>query len=179
MIAILLIGVLVLTALVTLNLILLAAVIRRLREHAEQFAAIAPRPTSSLREGAEPPLLAATTVDDVFLGPDLFAGHPVTIAFFSAACEACRAHLREFLEWAGEAGPDGTVMIVSGDAADSADLVEPARRHTHVVVEESSGPITSGFEVEAFPCFIVMRDGVVNTVAASVRPLRQIVSSST
>jgi hypothetical protein len=163
------------SVLCVVNLAFSLAVIRRLREHTETLATlneIVVPPDSGLAPGTSvPPGLLATTEAGLDVGSDTLVSGEKLLAFVSASCLACRRHLPAFVAAvrSGHREAD-TVVVVSGDRRQGADLVEQVGRAAHVVVEDDNGPWTIGFDVSAFPTFFRVLDGTVqakgNAVAA-------------
>ena len=159
-----------------LNLALSLAVIRRLREHSDKLAALGGifvGRDSGLAPGAAVPGLAAVTHDGAELPVDALAAGDRLLAFVSASCAACREHLPGFVAAAAAHGPDGTVVVVTGDPDRGADLVRMAAGAARVVVEADDGPWTSGYHITTFPTFFRLRDGVVAAKGLTVADIAQ------
>lgn len=148
---------------VTFNLIVTAAAVRRLREHAEFLNRPSASSRSALRLGQRAPeLVGELETGQTFALRDLDGS--VAIAFFSADCAACREHQPEFLDLTRQERWDHAVMVLSGPRAVGADLLDNARGTCDAVVEDSARPISRSFEVHMFPSFVLVRDGLVEAV---------------
>jgi thiol-disulfide isomerase/thioredoxin len=149
------------------NLAFSLAVVRRLREHTETIARLSRQvggapPESGLAPGTPVPALEATAEDGAPLTTDPAGTGETLLAFVSATCPACRTHLPDFVRVARAGYNRGNVVVVvSGERADAQDLLDIAVPETRVVVEPDFGPFTTGFDIQAFPTFLRVHDGVV------------------
>ncbi|NUW44463.1 TlpA disulfide reductase family protein [Nonomuraea rhodomycinica] len=152
---------LVLTGIVcVLNLLLLLALARRVRDLAAEVART--RDTGTARDGflaigERPADFTARTVDGRQVTPDaLTAG--TLVGFFSTSCGACREKIPAFVEQARELRDQGRLalaVVVTGPE-DPRSYVERLEETARVVVEDHEGPVGRAFKVSAFPSFGVI-----------------------
>lgn len=158
------------------NLLLVTAVIRRLRMHEERLGKLqAPFDLfgSGLDVGVPVPDFAVVSIGGEPVSTASLAGPgPSAIAFVSAACDACEGKLDDFLALAGR-GEDTCFAVVADDPAGTSELARRAAQAVGVTVvtEADSGTMTSAFQVRGFPMFFRLRDGRVVTKAATPRAL--------
>jgi hypothetical protein len=162
-------AVVVLTVLTLLNITLLLAVIRRLREHETRLAAVTTGATAS----AEPEVVAAVGQHIPDFTAESADGRqldrtslvtPALVGFFSPSCDSCHERVPDFRKAADEL--DGTALaVVVRDGRDPAPLVADLRDAATVVLEEPDGPVATAFAVRAFPVFALV--GADGTVRAS------------
>jgi hypothetical protein len=157
--------VVVLAILSAVNLVFTVAVVRRLRQQGEQLAELSNLyfPDSGLPPGS--------AVPQVLTGGGVAATDVSLIAFTSATCEPCRLHLPEFIEVARQRSSGDVVVVVSGDAAKGADLVDMVGDAARVVVEPEDGPWVTAFEVRTFPTFYRLGDAVIDARCHEVAEL--------
>ncbi len=145
----------------SLNLLFTYGVIRRLREHTEQIAAI------SAGDGRGPaPMRDTGTEPDVFNDQVTTDGRPLThgelrgmlVGFFAPGCAPCREQSRAFVERAAALGQERTLAIVAGTADSAPDLVRALESATRVLVEPDRGPVQAAFGVTGFPAFCLLDD---------------------
>lgn len=153
-----------LTVLTLLNIALLLAVVRRLREHETRFAALsasAEQPEIIAPVGSRIDDFATESVDGQFVDR---AGlrTPALVGFFSPSCDSCHERIPDFREAASD-HPGSVLAVVVRDGRDPAPLVDHLKEPgTIVVVEESEGPMSTAFSVRGFPAFaLVEADGSV------------------
>ncbi|MFF5213184.1 hypothetical protein [Streptosporangium sp. NPDC000396] len=155
-------AVVVLSVFCGLNLLLMLAMVRRLREHTQKLAELA----GSGGGGGRLPVVGSTighfdvlTIDHeavsrYMLEPDTVVG------FFSPGCEPCRTSLPEFVEHvrALPGGRDRALAVVVGTDGSDAMAGELAQV-TRVIVEDHGGPVATAFGVTAFPTFCLLGGG--------------------
>lgn len=160
-------AVVLLTVLTLLNLALLLAVVRRLREHETRFAA--PRGADLVE--LEPIAPVGHRVAD--FAAESVHGRPVErstleapalVGFFSPSCDSCHERVPHFREAARE-HPGSSLAVVVRDGRDPAELVADLDGAATVVVEEPDGPVSAAFGVRGFPAFALV--GADGTVRAS------------
>jgi hypothetical protein len=157
-------------ALGALNLLLLAGVIRRLRQHSDL-----------IREGhsnaAGPDMLAPGDQVDEFVSSTTDGGriglatlHGDTMfAFLKPGCQPCEEQLPEFLALAAHHGRGHVVAVIAGSPGE--ELTGRLAGLARVVIETPDGPTCRAFRVTGFPSyFIVDSSGVVR--ASGYRPPR-------
>ena len=180
--AVLVAAVILLGALVLLNLLLTAAIIRKLRAlppgppgagHAADSAA----PTH-LPVGAEVPAFIAVTDDGTKITSAAFPGRRTLVAFFTSDCGVCVTKVPGFgqaaRDLAAAGAADGTaqaVAVVSVERRDPAPLLSALAElgdDVAVIVEEGRGPVAAAFEVGTYPwVFLVGPDGRVAATDAA------------
>jgi hypothetical protein len=158
----------------SLNLLLLLGVLRRVREHDDEIARMrAPMPVvTGLPPGARLPRFEATTVS----GEEVTraAVTPGLVAFLSSSCHGCREQLPGFLRYAaGHADASQVLAVVVVDArAPGDDLVSALGGDCRIVVEGESGPLSTAFSIGGYPSFFTIdASGRVVGSAPSVRDL--------
>ncbi|GAA3201872.1 TlpA disulfide reductase family protein [Nonomuraea helvata] len=145
-----------------LNLVLVLALAKRVRDLATLVARV--RNNGIARDGF---LAVGETVGD--FTAQTVDGRQVTrdeltagalIGFFSTGCGACRETIPAFVEQARELRDQGqlALAVVARGPEDPTSYVEPLARAAHVVVEGYDGPVGSAFKVSAFPSFCVIGD---------------------
>ncbi|MFI6485737.1 TlpA family protein disulfide reductase [Nonomuraea sp. NPDC050663] len=176
-------AVVVVGALGGLNLLLMLAVLRRLREYDEKWARagmdnlaehrLVPPPgtriadfTATTLDGDEIALRDSAGVSGV--------GGPLLVGFFSIGCPACHEELPRFVEYAGTApgGREQNLIVISGSAAEATGIIEVVSPMARVVVEPTDGPLMTAFNVQGWPAFVVLqRDGTVQNSAGGIATL--------
>jgi hypothetical protein len=163
---VLLAAVLVLTALVLLDLALTLAVIRRLREQAEQRTAAPVDPYVQQLVGREVPEASAVATDGTEVTAELLRATSF-VAFVATGCGTCHdelPQLRSHLEQRRSAGAQALV-VVDGDGDD--ELVTALQDVVPVVVEsygEGDRSLIGGFEVSGFPTYLELEGRTVTQV---------------
>lgn len=159
-----------------INLLLLFAVIRRLRLHEEQLGRLQ-QPfdlfSSGLDVGARVPDFSASAREGEEISTSGLAEcGAVSIAFVSAACDACEGKFADFVTSVGQS-EDTCIAVISDDPAGTSSLARRAEEEARltVILEGDGGPLTNAFRVAAFPMFFRLREGHVVTKAASPRGL--------
>jgi hypothetical protein len=156
------------------NLAFTLAVVRRLRVQSETLTALAraAAPETGLPPGTPVPALTAVADD----GTAISAGDGL-FAFVSSTCPSCRTHLPAFVAAAGGYDRAAVTVVVSGDPVTGADLVDAARPVARVVIEADDGPWTRAFDIQAFPTFLRVHDGVVAARGLSAADVAQPVAA--
>jgi thiol-disulfide isomerase/thioredoxin len=166
-------AVVVIAAISVVNLLLTFGIIRRVRDHDAKLTAAGqyiPIDTGLPVGQAVPPFEAVTTEGERVDQSGLSRGSQV-VAFFSSSCEACREHLPQVTRYLSTVDRAQTLVVVSGDERQGADLVETLAPLARTVVEDEMGPLVVAFRVQAFPAFFALQDGVVTVNAPTVRSL--------
>ncbi|WP_327105937.1 TlpA family protein disulfide reductase [Nonomuraea glycinis] len=181
--AVLIAAVVVVGVLGGLNLLLMLAVLRRLREYDEKWARAGMDSLAERRLVPEPGTriadFTATTLDgaDITLrDPAGVSGveGPLLVGFFSTGCPACHEELPRFVEHAGTVpgGREQNLVVISGSADDAADIIEAVSPMARVVVEPVEGPLMTAFSVRGWPSFVLLgQDGTVQAGAGGVATL--------
>ncbi|HEX4815153.1 MAG TPA: TlpA disulfide reductase family protein [Nonomuraea sp.] len=166
-----------------LNLLLMLAVLRRLREYDEKWAQAGIDNLSVRRLIPEPGTriadFTATTLDGAEItlrDPAGVSGvdGPLLVGFLSIGCSTCHEELPHFVEYAGTVpgGRERNLVVISGTADEAADLIEAVSPVARVVVEPMDGPLMTAFNVRGWPSFIVLgQDGTVQAGAGAVAKL--------
>lgn len=168
------IAVALLAALVLVDLVLSAAVIRRLRETEAKLIEMTTPSASGLPVGAAMPEFVSP--DGQVSSADL-AGSPALIGFFSAGCRHCPAQAEALADRAAEIGGAG-VRVVSfltvGDGA--ADELAPMLSKAGLLVTEgdTSAAMTT-FQVQGTPAFVMF--GADGRLVARGHELSEVFSS--
>lgn len=155
------------------NLVLLFAVIRRLRMLETGGPVMSALPSPGMRIAK----FHVTDADGRQLGDSDFTGGPHLVAFVMTSCDPCHAVLsalrtdprfdpaRTFIVIAGESGHEGTQQVI--------ELTHGLGR---IAVVDHDGPVAAAFGgVDAFPALVSVRDG---RVVASGRSLDDVAPAS-
>ncbi|MEO3747705.1 TlpA disulfide reductase family protein [Plantactinospora sp. B5E13] len=160
-------GVVLATALGTLNLLLTLAVIRRLREHTELLAGHGAEAGSGIIEAGRAPgdFVVTDTDGSVVRREDL--GGDVLVAFFSPDCPACADALPRFVTQAAgfPGGRTRVLAVVSGDGSGVPELAGRLTAVARVVVDGVDGTLARAFQARAFPSWCLL--DTTGTVARS------------
>lgn len=170
-------GLVLVAALCALNLVLTAAVIRRLRQHTEHISRLGSGHQGRLLPvGSTIPDFAATTLDGRTVSP-LSRRAPLLVGYFSPGCAPCAEELPKFVARAAAmtGGSDSVLAIVVTDAPDAAaDEVAQLRRVATVVTEPAGAAAGTAFGVVGYPTFYLLDDEhrvVAGGHSADVLPL--------
>jgi len=146
-----------------LNLLLMTAVIRRLRTHTTQLAVLT-------RGNPDLELLQPGTRLPAFTAP---VARPEVIAFLSTSCDLCLIQAPELARYLREHGVarDTALVVIAGDGPAGQELTDRLDAVATVVREPADGPVTSAFGVRLFPTFYAVGDGRVRSGAISVDQL--------
>jgi hypothetical protein len=172
---------LVLLGIVTaLNLVLILAVIRRLRRHEEErkesrhghegFGNLPSGPPV----GEPLPALSAVALDGSPVTSDGLRGREAALTFLSTDCSACVAAAGDLPEFARRTGMDvdQMVVVIAGDDETARSLAAPLAGVARVLLEESSGPLTTRYEVKAAPTTVMVdATGTVTYAEAGTHPV--------
>lgn len=156
-----------------LNLLLTAAVIRRLRAYDGPSAgrsdpgpwrAVQKPPRVMRAAGERVGAFRGHTVRGEPVGEEFFARSTTLVGAFTVGCQACEERLPEFAELAAAFPGDGTqvLALLVGDAGDLADkirLLEPVA--TVVVEQDRGGPVGEALGVRAYPALALIDPGGV------------------
>ncbi|WOX25875.1 hypothetical protein [Streptomyces solicathayae] len=160
--AFLVVALVLVAALCVFQLVLVLAVLRRLREHETRFEQLArsrgPMDAYDPNElvGRRIPELAAHT-----------GGEPRTVGFFSVGCEACHEQAPEFVAAAGVG--DASAIVVGAPADELTGLLGGV---PVVVTGEEADGLMRAVDVKAFPTFLrVDGDGVIVRAGIAVADL--------
>jgi thiol-disulfide isomerase/thioredoxin len=141
------------------NVLLLAAVLRRLREQEQRLSTGVPagQPVlATLPAGGSVGAFSALSTQNRPVDSVRLLAEPVVAGFFSSSCGGCRGQLEGFASYAKEYGPERVLAVVSGDAEEGADLLAALEPVATVVLEPVDGPVASAFGVTGAPVFAVV-----------------------
>ncbi|QVQ52446.1 redoxin domain-containing protein [Spiractinospora alimapuensis] len=147
-----------------LNLVLTLGVVRRLRDHTERFEQMSGGFTPDdgiLLPGQRPEEFTATTVDGREVSHETVAG-PALVGFFMPGCGPCHEWVPRFAAAAADPESPPTMAVVVGGPEESTEMVATLSEVTHVIVEDTHGPVAKAFAVQAFP--VMCRTGDDGTV---------------
>ncbi|GGV00800.1 hypothetical protein GCM10010182_17680 [Actinomadura cremea] len=153
------------------DLLLILAVVRRLREHAPPGAAGPPAPFTP--PGTALPEFTATGLDGTAVTRAYFT-EPTIVGLLSTTCASCRERLPEFADRVRGLDARRVLAVVEGDRADAEPFVAALSPLATVVVEPPNGPVSTAFGRPAYPSFYVVgADAVVtaSTLAPSGLPV--------
>lgn len=148
------------------NLILTVGVVRRLREHTAELAALrsggAVDSDIALPAGSSVGAFDATSVEGRPVTLTTLGNRPL-VGFFSPHCGPCKERLPAFVEHAASrpGGRDAVLAVAVGTEEETAELVELLRLVATIVVEPDQGPVQQAFAVSGFPAFVLVEGGVV------------------
>lgn len=148
-------AVIVLTVLVLVNLLVSAAIIRRLRETEAALAEALPSTQPGLRTGTPMPEFAS--MDGTFSKADV-AGTPALFGFFSTGCRYCPAQAEQLAHRAAEIAELGIrvvniVSVINDDVPD--DITTLLEKSGPVVTEHGPGGLMATFSVSGTPTFLL------------------------
>ncbi|MDG4828968.1 redoxin domain-containing protein [Solwaraspora sp. WMMD1047] len=152
--ALLSVAVIVLTVLVLIDLVLSAAIIRRLRETEAKITEMNTPPESGIMLGE--PMPEFETDGGELTHADL-AGGPALVGFFSAGCRHCPTQAERLADRAPEITGTGVRVVsvlTSGDGA-TEDLAPTLRKAGTVIVEPDSAAMMATFREGATPTFLM------------------------
>ncbi len=165
----------VLTVLVALDLVLTAAVMRRLREHdaALRGPAVQLATSPGLPVGARVPAFAAQTSRGTINSDELTADDTL-FAFVSPGCVGCeedRPRLTAELRRRAEAG-QVSVVVVTESSTRIREYESTYGALAQVVADGPvDGPVTTAFAVRAYPSYALVREGVLQASAGDIDEL--------
>jgi AhpC/TSA family len=139
------------------DLLLTFGVIRRLRVHTGLLnsSATANETVIGLPAGATPPDFAAVSIrDEQVDGP---VGLRV-VAFFASFCSVCPTKVPAFLAYLerNQIRQDEVLAVMAADPQDPVPYLNQVAQVALVCMEPANGPVSSAFQVSAFPSFCVL-----------------------
>ncbi|WP_034260896.1 TlpA family protein disulfide reductase [Actinospica robiniae] len=172
--AILTAAVILLSILVILDLVLSAAVIRRMRVY--ESARNAPPDRGGLADGAPVPEFATTTADGAEFATASLAGARTLLGFFATSCTHCVAAAPALADRAGRLAAEGVevVPVLTMDEVGALDGVAESMRADlakagTLITEPRPGPVVSAFQIRATPSYVLVGpDGKVLTSGYTV-----------
>ncbi|MER7009631.1 TlpA disulfide reductase family protein [Dactylosporangium sp. NPDC000555] len=167
----LLTGAVVIISLVAIvNMLMLGAVLRRMRQY-EQRGATPPRTVEIAVGSAAPEFDVFATDGTSFRTDDLRSGRTL-LGFFSDTCEPCVAEAPELVERAGVLATDGitVVPVLAVEPGGGAQRLLPVLgRLGRVLTEPLHGPVASAFQVRATPSYVLVAgDGRIAATGGSL-----------
>ena len=167
------VAVAVLASLVLVDLVLTAAVIRRLRDTEARLDEITTPPDTGMALGDPMPEF---TAPDGGVSRAGLAGGLSLVGVFSAGCRHCPAQARRLAESSDRLlGRGITVVSVLGLSDGDADELSPVlRKAGNVIVEKGGGELAGTFRVEATPTFLLFDEAGV--LVAKGHDLDEVVS---
>ncbi|MEV4481415.1 peroxiredoxin family protein [Micromonospora coxensis] len=150
-----------LTVLALLNLTFTMGVVRRLREHSEALAGVAPQTRNLADIGRRVGDFTATTVNGALFTRDDLTERTI-VAFFMPGCAGCEQRLPEFVSRMTDAPHTNAVAVVTGHPDDSAEMISRLTPVVDVVTPDDAAGMATAFEARRFPNFYVIdRDGTI------------------
>jgi thioredoxin-related protein len=148
-------AVIVLTVLVLIDLLLSAAIIRRLRETEAQLADVMPSTQPGLKTGT--PMPDFSSKDGSFTRADVL-DTPVLIGFFSTGCRYCPTQAEQLAHRSSEIARRGirvvnVLTVLDEDVPD--DITPVLEKSGTVVTEQGPGGLMATFSVSGTPTFLL------------------------
>ncbi|MEO3798533.1 hypothetical protein [Nonomuraea sp. B1E8] len=155
-------------ALCGLNLLLMLAVLRRLRDDKQKSHDPLAERGLVPETGTRVTDFTATTIDGDEVSTHGLDG-PLLTGFFSSGCPSCRDELPAFVKFAGAlpGGRERSLVVLAGSAEEGADIIDAVREVSRVVVEPLRGPVESAFGVRVWPSFVVLAPRTARSRRAS------------
>ncbi|MEU0990760.1 redoxin family protein [Streptomyces sp. NPDC005953] len=170
-------GLLLLGAVTALNLVLVLAVIRRLRRHEDERKkeyASQGNMQSGPPVGEPLPTLSAVAIDGSPITSDALRGREAALTFLTTDCPACVAAAGDLPEFARRTGMDAEqmVVVIAGDETAARSMAASLAGVAGVVLEESSGPLHTRYLIQATPTVVMVdADGTVTYAEAGTHPV--------
>lgn len=167
--------VIVLTVLVTFDLVLTAAVMRRLREHdaALRGPAVEPLTAPALPVGSRVPAFSAQTNRGAVNSDELLADDAL-FAFISPGCVGCeedRPRLTDELRRRAAAGR-ASVIVVTEASTRVREYESTYGALARVIADGPvDGPVTTAFAVRTYPSYALVHAGVLQASAGDIDEL--------
>lgn len=155
----------VMAMLTTANLLLLAAVVRRLRDHQsviQGLQRLEEPPTLGVQAGSGVPEFDASSSDGELISARDLEGRPTLIFFLSTSCSACRElvpALRRSVEDLSAVGGQA-ICVICGSGPEAQEYQEALAGATRFIVEpEVGGRVSTAFGADFFPSFALIDNG--------------------
>ncbi|MCM2388315.1 TlpA family protein disulfide reductase [Streptomyces albipurpureus] len=170
------IGLLLVGAVTALNLVLILAVIRRLRRHEEERKRLFdPETVESGPPTGEPlPAFTAVATDGTRVASDALLGREAALTFLSTDCSICVSAAADLPEFARLAGLDATqmVVVIAGEEKKAREIAAPLDGVAMVVLEEAAGPLSTQYAIMGTPTTVLVDpDGKVTYARAGTNPV--------
>jgi hypothetical protein len=149
------VAVVALTVFVLIDLLLTAAVIRRLRETEARLAELTPTTRPGVMTGTSMPDFSAA--EDTFTRAGVI-GAPLLLAFFATGCRYCPTQAEQLAHRSAEITGQGirtvsVLTVIDDDAPD--DLTPILEKSGTVVTEHGPGGLMATFSVTGTPTFLL------------------------
>lgn len=160
-------------ALGALNLLLVLAVVRRLREHGEELTvlragAVGLDPSAHL--GRPLPRFEAVAADGRLLDDSALRGRRSLVGFFAVGCEPCHEQAPAFAAAAAAGDPVLAVVVGASSPANPADpagdLPALLAGVDHLVLEGMTDGLADRFGIQSFPTLLEYAPDATVTAAA-------------
>lgn len=170
------IGLLLVGAVTALNLVLILAVIRRLRRHEEERRRLFnPETVESGPPTGEPlPAFTAVATDGALVASEALQGREAALTFLSTDCSICVSAAADLPEFARLAGLDVAqmVVVIAGDETTAREIAAPLDGVARVVLEEASGPLSTLYSISGTPTTVLVdQEGNVTYARAGTNPV--------
>ncbi|MEU5397791.1 redoxin family protein [Streptomyces sp. NPDC005963] len=170
------IGLLLVGAVTALNLVLVLAVIRRLRRHEEERKKLfgVEIPESGPSVGEPLPAFTAVATDGTLVDSEALRGREASLTFLSTECSVCEVAVEHLPEAARLAGMDATqmVVVIAGEETKAREMTAPLDGVAKVVLEEAAGPLSTLYAIKATPTTVMVDpDGTVTHASAGTNPV--------
>lgn len=150
MTSVLLAVVIVVVGVTALNLLFTIGLVRRVREHEAQIAALgATGEHLGIPLGAYVPNVEVLDVRAQEISPT-WPGDTV-VGFFSTTCDACREHLPEYLAWASQRDRLQTICVIDGPTDDALEMARGADDVARLVLAPHAKALADGFAITGVP----------------------------
>ncbi|MFI6318206.1 TlpA disulfide reductase family protein [Nonomuraea sp. NPDC050556] len=154
------------TVLGLVNLLLVLAVLSRLRGQAQEVRERQIK-MPVLPPGTTPEPFEATALD----GSAVRTGDFRLVAFLSPACSLCHDRLPDLLAYAARSGQP-LLAVLAGTREEVAELATEVGPSARVIVEEPEGPVWRAFGVRGLPAFYLLDgEGAVRGAGVEVSDL--------
>lgn len=158
------------------NLVLMFALVRRVREHGQRLAKL-PRyrpPLPRLPAGTKVSDFSTVSLDGETRSLADLVGARSLVGFFSPGCLACHEQLPEFLKYAKTipGGPGQVLAVVTGAEKPAMEFAIGLDGTVPVVIENLQGPTATAFSVSGLPSFYLLdAEGRVESSGMAVETL--------
>lgn len=165
-------------ALTVLNLLLIMAVMRRLKQ--QNTVSTVNGNESDIPElpiGSRIPEFRAESTSGAIVTTGDLIGSESVFAFFDTGCSVCKSTIPKLIDHADTHGlkADQVIAVVGGSENSAGEYLEKLDGAATVIVEDSVGPVASAFSIAGFPAFVivdgdgrVVRAGTQSTLTAKV-----------
>ncbi|MUL40258.1 redoxin domain-containing protein [Streptomonospora sp. PA3] len=145
-------------AVALLNLLLTMAVVRRLRQLAEQPAArgSAGPELEEVPAGSPVPSFRSRTLPGEPVTSESLLGRETVFAFFDTGCSVCKSAIPKLLAHAAEKRltPGQVVVVVGDQGGESGEYTGRLDGAATVILEPRLGPVAQAFGIQGVPAFV-------------------------